>query len=96
MLDKVYKLPFDNIRSGLARISEFEENQLVKRLRACSKFANYPEEVTEFIYNMEYEFSWYDLITHYYELYVIVGKVLGKDIFNSLKVLNLILMLYLV
>ena len=45
---------------------------------------------------MEYEFSWYDLITHNNELYVIVGKVPGKDIFNSLKVLNLILMLYLV
>lgn len=88
MLDKVYKLPFDNMRGGFARISEFEENQLVKRLRACSKFANYPEEVTEFINNMEYEFSWHDLITHNNELYVIVGKVPGKDIFYSLKVLN--------
>lgn len=88
MLDKVHKLPFDNMKSSMVCISKREENMLFKRLKANIKFSDYPDEVIDFINNRTSDLECNDLVSHNDELYLIVGKVPEKNIYYSLKVYN--------
>lgn len=88
MLDKIYKLPFDNLAYHSVKIVKREENQLIKRLKANIKFCNYPDEVIEFINSRSSYLEQDDMIEHESELYVIIGKVTNRDIFYSLRVYN--------
>lgn len=88
LLDKVYKLPFDNLRGNPVSIYKEEENSLIKRLKASSKFMNYPNDVVDFITRANYSLDYEDMISHNDELYVVIGKVPNKGIYYSLKVYN--------
>lgn len=86
-LNRVFILPKENLFS-MPRPISVEENELYKKLKQNSKFNNYPVEVMEKIEQSTPEFSWFDLIRHNGELYVIIGKAFNREIFYALKVYN--------
>ena len=86
-LDKVYKLPKENLCYTSAYISPEEENELYKKLKANIKFNNYPKEVVEKINKKNAVPSENDLVRYNNDLYLIIGMNKKREYF-CLRVYN--------
>ena len=71
-----------SIKLGEKVYSEYS-NEIIKKIKACFEYSNYPEEFKEFFKNKKFSYSVNDLVESNNELYTIVGYK-GKNILFAL------------
>ena len=96
-IGKVYKLPKENLRSYIEFISPIYNNEILKKLNACSEYSDYPEEFMDYFRQFNYSLEKDDLIELEEELYVITdlkprnysaSKVYSYPLNNSYPVIT--------
>lgn len=72
-LGKLYELPKRNIRSEEYKISSEYSNEIIKKIKVCFDYCDYPEEFKEYFQNKKFSYSINDLVESNGELYTIIG-----------------------
>ena len=84
-LGEVYKLPKELISGKIHSLMDTYDNELIKKINACSKYSNYPEEFINHYKDLPYHCNINDLVESKDQLYVITGykgqKFIGRRVY---------------
>ena len=74
ILAKVDKLPYENICSHIYDLNQRYNNEIIKKINACSQYSDYPKEFEEYFSNFNYSLDLKDLIELDEQLYFITNQ----------------------
>ena len=83
-LGQVYELPKENIIDFIHPIRPLYNNEIIKKINACSDYSNYPEDFIEYYAKFDYTLETDDLVELYDQLYIINES--KRKYFNVSKV----------
>ncbi len=73
-LGNVYELPYENIYSRIYGINPKYNNEIIKKINACSKYSDYPKDFEEYFSNFNYSLDIKDLIEIDEQLFFITDQ----------------------
>ncbi len=71
-LHEIYKLPKNYLLEYPKPISSVYSNEIIKKINACVKYSEYPQEFSDFFANKKYSLEENDIVTLDENLYVII------------------------